>query len=169
MELQEVLQKRRSVRKFTEEPVSDAQIDVLMHAAMSGPTACNTQPWEFYIVRSAKKIDKLHSASPFTKIKAPLAIVVAGNKRRMLPAGASDYWIQDTSAATENILLCATDLGLGAVWCGIAPIEKSMEAVRKALELPAHIHPLNIIYLGHPAQDPEPRDQYDAKKVHFAD
>lgn len=169
MELQEALQKRRSVRKFTEEAVSNEQIDILMHAAMSGPTACNTQPWEFYIVRNPEKIETLRKASPFTKIQAPMAIVVCGSKRRMLPAGAADYWIQDASAATENILLAVTDLGLGAVWCGIAPIKKSMKTVQAALELPAHILPLNIIYVGHPAVTPEPRDQYDAKKIHFTD
>lgn len=166
MEFKDLLLKRRSVRKFTEESVSEAHIDALMHAAMSGPSACNRQPWEFYVVTDAKKLAVLRHASHFTNIKAPMGIVVCGNLSRALPLQMADYWIQDCSAATENILLQAVDLGLGAVWCGIVPQKRAENNVREALDLPAKHIPLNIIWVGHPATEPEPKDWYDAKRVH---
>lgn len=166
MELKEVLLKRRSVRKFTEEPVSEAYVDELMHAAMSGPSACNRQPWEFYVVTDEEKIAELRGASRFTKITAPMAIVVCGNLSRALPLQLADYWIQDCSAATENILLRAVDLGLGAVWCGVIPQKRPEKKVREILDLPDKHIPLNIIWVGHPASEPEPGDWYDGKRVH---
>ena len=116
MELKEVLLKRRSVRKFTEEAVSEEHINELLHAAMSGPSACNKKPWEFYVISNKDKLKELQSASKFTKMQAPLAMVVCGNLAHALPMQMADYWIQDCSAATENILLRVTDLGLGAVF-----------------------------------------------------
>ena len=167
MELKEVLLKRRSVRKFTNEPVSDEMINELLHAAMSGPSACNKRPWEFYVVTNKEKMEELKSASRFTKITATLAIIVCGNLSHALPLKMAEYWIQDCSAATENILLRATDLGLGTVWCGIHPQKKAEERVQKILEIPNKQIPLNIIFIGHPAEEPEARDQYDEKRVHY--
>ncbi len=167
MELKEALLKRRSVRKFTEEPVSDEMIEELLHAAMSGPCACNKKPWEFYVVTNEQALEELKSASRFTKITAKLAIIVCGNLSRALPMQLADYWIQDCSAATENILLRATDLGLGTVWCGIHPQKRAEEKVRKCLGITEKQVPLNIIYIGHPAEEPEARDQYEEKRVHY--
>ena len=166
MELKEALLKRRSIRKFTSETVSDEMIDELMHAAMSGPSACNKRPWEFYVITSREKLDELKTASKFMGFDAPLAIVVCGNLRHALPLKFSEYWIQDCSAATENILLRATDLGLGAVWCGAHPQKRVVENIRACLDIPEKQIPLNIICIGHPAQECEPRDQYDASRVH---
>lgn len=167
MELKEALLKRRSVRKFTEEPVSHEMIEELLHAAMSGPSACNRKPWEFYVVTNEQVLEELKTASKFTKISAKLAIVVCGNLSSALPMHLADYWIQDCSAATENILLRATDLGLGAVWCGIHPQKRAEEKVRKALGISEKQTPLNIIYIGHPAEEVEARDQYEEKRVHY--
>lgn len=167
MELKEVLLKRRSVRKFTEESVSDEMIEELLHAAMSGPSACNKKPWEFYVVTNEAKLEELKSASKFSKFSAKLVIVVCGNLSRALPMQMADYWIQDCSAATENILLRATDLGLGAVWCGLHPQKRAAEKVRNILGLSEKEIPLNIIYIGHPAEEPEARDQYEEKHVHY--
>lgn len=167
MELKEVLLKRRSVRKYTEEAVSQEDILELLHAAMSGPSACNKRPWEFYVITNEELLGKLRGASMFTKMKAPLAIVVCGNLERALPAKMADYWIQDCSAATENILLRATDLGLGAVWCGIYPQKRAEKKVREILGLNEKKIPLNLIFLGHPAENPEARDQYEEECVHF--
>ncbi len=167
MELKEVLLKRRSVRKFTEEPVSDEMIEELLHAAMSGPSACNRRPWDFYVVTNEEKLEELKSASKFSKFSSKLAIVVCGNLSRALPLQMADYWIQDCSAATENILLRVTDLGLGAVWCGIHPQKRAEERVRKCLGLDEKQIPLNVIYIGHPAEEPEARDQYDEKCIHY--
>ncbi len=169
MELKEVLLKRRSVRKFTDEPVSREHAEELLHAAMSGPSACNRVPWEFYVVTNEEKLAALRGASVFTKIKAPMAMIVCGNLSRALPLAMADYWIQDCSAATENILLRATDLGLGAVWCGIIPQKRPEMKVREILNLPDKQIPLNIIFIGHPAEEPAPRDQYNEKYVHFVE
>lgn len=167
MELQNVLQARRSVRKFTEEKVSREDIDVLMHAAMSGPSACNLMPWHFYVVSDPEKLALLRGAAHYSKITAPLAVVVCGDMKRTLPMGLSDFWVQDCSAATENILLAAVDLGLGTVWCGIHPQKGAVKNVQQALDLPEKHVPLNIIYIGHPAEAPAPRDQYNEERVHF--
>lgn len=167
MELKEVLLKRRSIRKFTDEPVSDEMINELLHAAMSGPSACNKRPWEFYVITNEEKLNELKSASRFTKYTAKLAIVVCGNLSHALPLKMAEYWIQDCSAATENILLRATDLGLGTVWCGIYPQKKAEERVHEILQIPDKQIPLNVIFIGHPAEEPEARDQYDEKRVHY--
>ena len=167
MELKEVLLKRRSVRKFTDAPVTDEYIDELLHAAMSGPSACNRTPWEFYVVKNGEKLGKVKKASLFSRFNSPLVIVVCGDLSRALPLKLAEYWIQDCSAAIENILLRATDLGLGAVWCGVYPKAPAQEKVTKLLELDEKKIPLGILFIGHPAETPAPRDQYEADRVHF--
>ena len=167
MELQTVLQARRSIRKYTKEAVSKEDIDILLHAAMSGPSACNKMPWEFFVVTDEAVLEKLRNAANYSKIEAPLAIVVCGNLSRALPMQLAPYWIQDCSAATENILLAATDLGLGTVWCGIHPQKRAEKKVSEALGLTEKQIPLNIIYVGHPDEEQEPRDQYNEKYVHY--
>ena len=167
MELNEVLLKRRSIRKFTDEPVSEEDVLKLLHAGMSGPSACNRTPWEFFVVTNPEILEKLRKSARYSKIKAPLAIVVCGNLSKALPLQLSPFWIQDCRAATENILLKATDLGLGTVWCGIHPMKTSEKKVSEALSLSEKLVPLNIIHIGHPAEFPEPRDQFNEKKVHY--
>lgn len=167
MELKEVLLKRRSVRKFTAQAVPQEYIEELLHAAMSGPSACNKRPWMFYAVTNEAVLEKLRKASHFSNMQAKLAIVVCGDLSRALPQQMAAYWIQDCSAATQNILLRATDLGLGAVWCGVHPQERAEQLVGEALNLAGNLIPLNIIYLGYPADEPEARDQYEAECVHY--
>ena len=167
MEVKEVLQKRRSVRKFTREPVPEEAIHELLHAAMSGPSACNRMPWEFFVVTAPDILEKLRKASRFTNYQAPLAIIVAGNLSRALPMQLAEYWVQDCSAATENLLLRATDLGLGAVWCGIYPQKRAEQRLTDILGLTPKQIPLNIIFLGYPGEVPEPRDQYQERNVHW--
>lgn len=167
MEVKEALQKRRSVRKFTQEPVPEEVIQELLHAAMSGPSACNRTPWEFWVVTEPRTLEKLRSASRFTNYTATLAIIVAGNLSRALPLRLADYWVQDCSAATENILLQATELGLGAVWCGIYPQKRAEERVRELLGMTEKQIPLNVIFLGFPAEAPEARDQFRESNVHW--
>lgn len=167
MELKEVLLKRRSVRKFTDQPVPQEYIEELLHAAMSGPSACNKRPWAFYVVTNEEKMEELRACSHFAKMQAKLSIVVCGDLSRTLPQQMAAYWIQDCSAATENILLRATDLGLGAVWCGIHPQERAEKLVAQALNLPGNMIPLNIIHLGFPAEEPEARDQFEEECVHY--
>lgn len=169
MEVKEALLKRRSIRKFTQEAVSAENVDELLHAAMSAPSACNKKPWQFYVVTNPDKLTALRSSSHFTKITAPLAIIVCGDLKHALPFQMADYWVQDCSAATQCILLRATDLGLGAVWCGIYPQKQPQERVRLLLGLDDKQIPLNIIFIGHPDEEHRPRDQYDADRVHLVD
>jgi len=167
MELKEVLLKRRSVRRFTDEAVPEEFIDELLHAAMSGPSACIKRPWEFYVVTNEEVLTKLQSVTPYTKMQSKLAIIVCGNLSKALPGPSADYWIQDCSAATENILLRATDLGLGAVWCGIHPQKTAEEKLSNILDLSNEHIPLNIIFIGYPAESPMARDQYDENVIHY--
>ena len=167
MELKDALLKRRSIRKFKADKISDEIIEELLIAAMSGPSACNRRPWEFYVVTNEEKLNELKTASHFSKFNAPLAIVVCGNLSKSLPFGYSSYWIQDCSAATENILLRATDLGLGAVWCGGHPQKSVEEKLHKILDIPSKEIPLNIIFIGYPAEKHEERTQYDENKIHY--
>ena len=167
MELKEVLLKRRSIRKFEDAPISEEIIDELLHAGMSGPSAVNKKPWEFYVVTNKEKLNALKKASAFSKIEAPLAIIVCGNLLNSLPLKMAEYWIQDCSASTENILLRATDLGLGSVWCGAHPQKGAKKKIRKILGIPLHHIPLNTIYIGYPKEEKVERDQFEKDKVHF--
>lgn len=124
-------------------------------------------PWDFYVVSDETMLEKLRNATQYSNIKAPLAIVVCGNLSRALPMQLAPFWIQDCSAATENILLAATDMGLGTVWCGIHPQKRAEKRVSEALGLTEKQIPLNIIYVGHPDETKESRDQYKEKSVHY--
>lgn len=166
MEVSQALLLRKSVRQFTQEAVSEEDLDALLHAAMSGPSACARYPWQFFAVTDPEKIALLRQASRFSNITAPLAIVVCGDLDRALGMGLGEYWVQDCSAATENILLQAVELGLGSVWCGVYPQKHAEERVREALELGDRLVPLNVIWLGHPEKEATPGDHYDPAKIH---
>ena len=135
---------------------------------MSGPSAVNKKPWEFYVITNEEKLEELRkSGAPFGKFVSPLAIVVCGNLAHALPLKLSEYWIQDCSAATENILLRATDLNLGAVWCGVYPSKIAVRNTRKVIGASLLEIPLNVIWIGHPEEEKDERCQYDEKKIHF--
>ena len=165
MEVKDALLKRRSIRKYLDKEVSDEIIEELLHAAMSGPSACNRRPWIFYVIKDQDKLNELRKASRFSNMNAPLAIVVVGALSRSLPLQLKDFWIQDCSAATENILLRATDLGLGSLWCGIYPQKRPVERVKKILGITNSDIPLNIIYIGYGDEEKESRDQYEKNRV----
>ena len=167
MEVKDALLKRRSIRKFTEEEVSEEVINELLIAGMSGPSAVNKRPWEFYVIKDKAKLEELRAhGAPFGKMNAPLAIVVCGNLAHALPLKLGEYWVQDCSAATENILLRATELGLGTVWCGVYPSKIAVKSTRKVIGAGMLEIPLNVVWIGHPAEVKEARSQYDEKKVH---
>jgi nitroreductase len=161
-ELIQTIFARRSIRKYTAEPVSEADIKTLLEAAMAAPSANNSQPWHFIVVTDRKTLDALAEAHPYGKMlaQATLAVAVCGD-----PA-VSGYWEQDCSAATENLLLAVTALGLGAVWLGVHPRDDRIAAMRRVLGIPQAITPLNLISIGHPAERKEPRTQYDEARVH---
>lgn len=167
MELMEAMLRRRSVREFTDEAVSEEDLSFILHAAMSGPSAVNRRPYEFYVLKTPEKLEAFRKACPsFANYKAPLAIVVAGDALRFLPLSLSGYWLEDCAAAAENILLAASDRGLGSVWTGLAPDKAKEKRIRKALKLPLHVVPFCIIYVGRAKVPLEPRDKYEESKVH---
>lgn len=152
---------RRSIRRYTPEPVSEADIRRLLEAAMAAPSASNRQPWHFIVVTERETLDALARAHPYGKMlsEATLCIAVCGE-----PENA--YWVQDCAAATENILVAAVEMGLGSVWLGVHPRSDREHAVRDVLGMPPHYSPLCLISLGHPAEEKEPRTQYREDRVH---
>lgn len=159
--------KRRSVRKFKETPVSREMIDKLLEAAMAAPSACNKRPVDFYVITDEEKLQEISMAGRFTRMKAPLIILVVGNLKRALPLQLADYWIQDAAAASENILIEATALGLGSCWCGIHPQKRMMQKVSQILGLGEKQLPFSLIKIGHPDEFPEPHSGYDRSRVTF--
>lgn len=166
MELKDAMFKRRSIRHFDSKEVKEEDIDTLLHYAMAGPSACNRRPWEFYVVTKKEALEKLRQSTRYSNINAPLAIVVCGNMKKALPMQMQDFWIQDCSAAMENILLGATSLHLGACWVGVLPQKRPIERVRTILSIEDDIIPLGIAFIGYPLETPEARDQFDITKVH---
>ena len=158
---------RRSIRSFTSEPVSQDQIDTLLRAAMAAPSAGNRKPWHFVVVTDAGVRAALAQAHPHAAsiAQAPLGLVPCGDPALGFP-GRPEYWVQDLSAATENVLLAATGMGLGSVWCGVYPVPERVQAVRRILGIPEEVTPFALVVVGHPAEQKEPRTQYDPQRVH---
>ena len=159
--------KRRSIRRFTDQPVEKEKLELLLQAAMAGPSASNAQPWEFVVITETEVLNRFRRALIFGKINAPAAICVLGSSRMKKNKSGDLFWEQDCSAASENILLAATALGLGSVWIGVHPVALFERQVRDILNLPEGVTPLNLIYLGYPAEEKEPRTQYEETRVHW--
>ena len=158
---------RTSIRQYTDEPVSKADIEALLRAGMAAPTAVNKQPWHFVVVTDKAKLKELAGNRGRMLEQCSLAIVVCGDMEKAMPGKGQAYWIQDCSAATENILLAANALGLGAVWTGVYPMDERVAAVSKALKLPETIIPLCVIVVGHPAESPTPKDKWKPENVSY--
>ena len=160
---------RTSIRKYTTEPVSKENIETMLRAGMAAPTAVNKQPWHFVVVTEREQLNALAQANRGTSMaaKAPLAIVVCGNMEKTLSGVGQGFWIQDCSAATENILLAANALGLGGVWTGLYPNEERAKAVREIVKAPEHIVPLCVIVIGHPDNKPQPKDKWKPENVSY--
>jgi nitroreductase len=157
---------RTSIRQYTNEPVSKADIETMLRAGMAAPTAVNKQPWHFVAVTNKEKLAELAGRRGMIK-QAGVAIVVCGNLDKAMQGPAQAFWIQDCSAATENILLAANALGLGAVWTGCYPMEDRVAEVSKVLKLPETIVPLCVIAIGHPAEQPTPKDKWKPENVSY--
>jgi nitroreductase len=160
----EAILQRRSIRKYSDQPVSIEDLLRLLQAAMAAPSATNARPWEFVVVTEEGVLKDLKKALPFGNHNAPAAIVVCG-KPTSITAGR--FWVQDCSAAMENILVTAVEMGLGTVWIGIHPVFLLEKGVSRVLGLPKGTIPLGMALIGHPAEEKEPRSQYDEKKIHW--
>ena len=157
---------RTSIRKYTNDPVSKTDIETMLRAGMAAPTAVNKQPWHFVAVTDKAKLAELAGRRGMIK-QAGVAIVVCGNMDKALQGPAQGFWIQDCSAATENILLTAHALGLGAVWTGCYPIDDRVAEVSKVLKLPETIVPLCVLAIGRPAEQPTPKDKWKPENVSY--
>lgn len=161
------LYSRRSVRRYTDRPVEREMLLDLCRAAMAAPSATNRQPWAFIVIDDPQVMAACVEVIRFARHGAPTAVVVCGDLSRALPAAARDFWIQDCSAATENLLLAAAGLGLGAVWCGVHPLEANVSGLRRVLGLPQTIIPLSFVCVVWPVEVPPPRTQFDPERVFF--
>jgi nitroreductase len=157
-----ILFARRSIRRYTGEPVSEADVQSLLEAGMAAPSGSNQKPWHFVVVTDKAMLRALADAHPYGKMlaNAALAIAVCGNPT------VSDWWVQDCSAATENILVAAAGLGLGAVWIGCHGRPEREQAIRAVLSIPKSIGVLSLLSIGHPGEEKEARTQFDAARVH---
>lgn len=160
---------RTSIRDYEARPVEKEKVEKMLRAAMAAPTAMNKQPWHFVVVEQRSVLDSLADANPYAKmlLKAPLAIVVCGDMDKVIEGGGRDFWIQDASAATENLLLAAHAMGLGAVWTGAYPSEERSKAISATLSLPDNLVPLNMIVIGYPAEHPQPKDKFKEENITF--
>ncbi|MDE5888280.1 MAG: nitroreductase family protein [Muribaculaceae bacterium] len=159
---------RTSVRQFTSQTIGKDTLETIVKAGMAAPTAVNAQPWAFIVVTEREMLDSIANVHPWSNLKtAAAAIVVCGDMEKKLEGMAGDYWIQDCSAASENILLAAHAYGLGAVWCGVYPNPEILPGVKRVLGIPSTITPLSVITLGHPAQSSEPKDKWKPENVHY--
>ncbi|MGQ9458443.1 MAG: nitroreductase family protein [Anaerolineae bacterium] len=154
---------RRSIRKYTREPVTEEQVRNLLEAAMAAPSANNSQPWHFVVVQDREQLRRLAEAHPYGKMQAEAALSIAVCAD---PALSPRYWVQDCSAATENLLLAATSLGLGGVWLGVYPNQDRVAQVKEVLGIPEGIEVLCLVAIGHPAEKKPPRTQFNSQRVH---
>ena len=156
---------RRSIRKYTSEPVPDDVVERLLRAAMAAPSAGNQQPWQFVVIRDRATLTAITEVHPYSTMLpgAPAVILVCGDAAS---CKWPQMWEQDCAAATENLLIEAEVLGLGAVWLGVHPLEERVRGIRALLGIPESVVPFAIVPLGHPAESKPPSDRYDAARVH---
>ena len=158
---------RRSIRKYTDDPVEPEKLALLLKAAMAAPSAMNCKPWEFVVITDPEELSQFRKRLIFGNRNAPAAIVVCGNPSLSINPAARLFWVQDCSLAGENILIAAAGMGLGTVWIGVHPVASFVRVVREIIGLPRHITPLGLIYVGYPAEEKPARTQYDEKRVHW--
>ena len=159
---------RTSIRAFLDKPVSDDTIELLLKAAMAAPSAKNSQPWAFVVIKDRGVLESLGASLPNAKMTAtaPAAVVICGVLDKALPGEAHEYWIQDAAAATENFLLAVHALGLGAVWTGVHPISERIGILKDTLKLPENVEPFCLIPFGWPAAPAAIKDKWNASIVH---
>ena len=166
MEALDIILTRRSIRQYTNEQIPQEIIDQLLQAAMSAPSARNTQSWQFIVIKDLELLNKIPNFHPYSEMlkTAALAICVCGDYRLEKDV---NYLNQNCSAASENILLAAHALGLGAVWLGVFPREKRVNGMIELLNLPDYVVPISLVSLGYPAEHKQKSDRFDRNKIHI--
>lgn len=166
MEALKAIITRRSIREYTQQVVPGELVQELLAAAMQAPSAGNQQPWHFILVDARDQLRALADVLPYGQSlrTAPLGIAVCAD---LESARYPEYWVQDCSAATQNLLLAAHALGLGAVWLGVYPLEERVAGVKQILGLPGQVVPLCLVALGYPRVKPEPPDKrFNEARLH---
>ncbi len=165
----ETIFSRKSVRSYTNQPVTKEQLNTLVKAAMAAPTAVDKRPWEFIVITEKNILAQLALVLPYAQManNAAAGIIVLGNIEKQWGGKDSQFWIMDCSAATENILLAAESMGLGAVWTAIYPDRERIEAVRKIFGFPEILVPLNFIPIGIPTGEEKPKNKYNPEQIHW--
>ena len=166
MDVLQAIYTRRSIRQFTDHEIEPEKTEKLLRAAMQAPSAHNKQPWHFLVINDRTLLNEIADFHPYAKMlyQAPQAIAVCGD----LGLESNDrYLALNCAAATQNILLAAHGLGLGAVWIAVYPREERIKKIKLLLELPLHIIPISLVALGYPLRTKEPEDRYDANRVHI--
>lgn len=160
--------KRRSVRKYTDAKISDEQVKQLIKAGMAAPSAKNSQEWVFIVIRDKAIFEAFLGVHPnaFALKTADVAILVCADLSKEKEPG-QGWWIQDCAAAVQNMLLEATDMGLGSLWMGVHPKEDRLTCMKEVCKLPEHIEPLGLVSVGEPTKDYEPIDRYMEDRVFF--
>lgn len=157
---------RRSIRKYTDQPVADEDVTYLLRAAMSAPSAHNEQPWHFIVIRDRRLLSEIPKVHPYAQMAAgaQLAILVCSDLALDTRSG---FWVQDCAAATENILIAAQSKGLGAVWVGVYPREERVQSFRLLFGIPENVVPFSLIPIGYPAEHKPPSDRFTPSRVHY--
>jgi nitroreductase len=164
----EAIFSRRSIRKFTDQKIERDTITLLLQAGMAAPSASNSQPWEFIVVDEPEALKKVKANMPLGRFNSPLCIIVCGSPdvsdRKTV---ARMFWVQDCSAAIENMLIAAVGLGLGSVWCGVHPVFILEKRIKDILNIPNGVTPLGVIQFGYPAETKEAGTKYKERRVHW--
>jgi len=165
MDAMDAILTRRSVRSYTDQPVPEHVLTGLLEAAMSAPSAGNQQPWQFVIIDDRDKLRAIQQVHPYSGMlgHAPVAILICGDLSRERFKG---FWVQDCSAAVQNLLIAARAQGVGAVWLGVYPLEDRVNGLRDIFGLPETIVPLAVVSVGYPAVEQYPEDRYDQRRIH---
>lgn len=163
-----VIHDRKSVRHYSGIPVNKNDIDTILRAAMAAPAAVHMLPWKFIVITDKEKLKRLEAGLPFAKMltAAGTGIIVCAVPDEA-PLSSEEFAILDCACASENILLAAEGLGLGAVWTALYPNKELMNFVRKELDIPQEIIPLNLIPVGHPAGEEKAQDKYNPAAIHW--
>jgi nitroreductase len=164
----EVIYARKSVRHFTGEAVGREDLETLVRAGMAAPTAVNKQPWSFVVVTGRERLDSLGSGLRYARLLANAGAAIVVCARPAEAAGQrAEYAVIDGSLASQNILLAAEALGLGALWTACYPDSAAMATVRARLGIPGDVIPLNVIPVGRPTGEDKPKDKYRPDKIHW--
>jgi len=165
MDTLETILNRRSIRKYTNQKISEEKIEKILKSAMYAPSAMNYQPWHFIVIDKREAIDQIFKINPHAEMakEAQLAIIVCGDTKLEMNI---DYLVQDCSAATQNALLAIHDLGLGAVWVSSYPNKDTIDGIRKYYGLPENIVPISIIALGYPAEKVTAEERFNESRIH---